>query len=246
MDEKQLLEFLYLAPVGLIKFDSDGVMKMANPRVAQLFNRYRPGGYFENFLDLLEDVSPEAAQKIKSFSEQHGQVLDSERFRIEAPSGSTDDETMWLDFTVVKIDADMFICSMTNVTAQVTATENESQQQETSKLRNPQTNHILFTCSTDNKIDSWNKTGETYLTDESSALGKHAAEVLDMDAGDFEMLCSTCCNAGPQEREMNIVTSDGKSREATLNVSPIINFNEECHGFAVVVSLSHTTLQYRK
>ena len=45
MNEEQLLEFLYIAPVALIKFDEGGNVKMANPRVAQLFNRYAPAGW---------------------------------------------------------------------------------------------------------------------------------------------------------------------------------------------------------
>ena len=54
MNEEQLLEFLYIAPVALIKFDEGGNVKMANPRVAQLFNRYAPGGYFANFFQFLD------------------------------------------------------------------------------------------------------------------------------------------------------------------------------------------------
>ena len=49
MTEEKLLEFLYVAPVALIEFDGRGKVKIANPRVAQLFNRFAPGGYFDNF-----------------------------------------------------------------------------------------------------------------------------------------------------------------------------------------------------
>jgi PAS domain-containing protein len=151
MNEEQLLEFLYLAPIALIQFDEDGNVKMANPRIAQLFNRYAPGGYFANFFDFLEDVLPELREKIKAYDSPSGQLMENSRFCINAPTESgpsADSEELWLDVTITRPEQSTFIASLNNVTNQVRAEADRyvAEQKMTQVLESVSKN-IIFTIN---------------------------------------------------------------------------------------------------
>jgi PAS domain-containing protein len=168
---ERLLEFLYVAPVGLIEFRRDGQLVMANPRVAQLFNRFAPGGYFANFFSFLDDVLPELRAAIEAFVPEHGQIMENRRYAMRVPGGDGA-ETLWMDVTVMRQEADRYIASLNNVTHQVlTERENYLRGQKLESIIGAVTEHAIFTLDVRGCIDSWNRTGEL-------ALGVEAAAVL--------------------------------------------------------------------
>jgi hypothetical protein len=71
----KLLEFLYVAPVGLINFDITGAIKMANPKITQIFNPFCPMGQVSNIFDILNEQAPDPVYKIVSFEESFGTIL---------------------------------------------------------------------------------------------------------------------------------------------------------------------------
>ena len=61
---------------------------------------------------------PELKEAILAFNESGGQVMENRRFCIEVPNGS-DNESLWLDVTVMRQAEDDYIASLNNVTNQV-------------------------------------------------------------------------------------------------------------------------------
>lgn len=158
---EHLLEFLYIAPVALIEFDDSGKVVMANPRVAQLFNRFAPGGYFENFFTFLGDNLVELKDLIQGFDQERGQIMENKRFRMEVPSGADSFEELWFDATVMRQDKKRYIASLNNVTDQVrTQVENHMRGQALESIYRHVDDHIMFTLNSDGVVDSWNITGE--------------------------------------------------------------------------------------
>jgi diguanylate cyclase (GGDEF)-like protein len=83
---RELLEFLYRAPVGLIQTDTDGAIELINPMSAQLLQPLLQSGGLVNLFDVLDPVIPQLRAMTQA---NHGEVdaviCDSLRIRIASP-----------------------------------------------------------------------------------------------------------------------------------------------------------------
>lgn len=233
----RLLEFLYVAPVGLIEFDADGQLRMANPRIAQLFNRFAPGGYFENFFDFLSDVLPELRQLITGFEPESGQICENRRFALEAPDAESD-ETLWFDFTVVRQERDRYIASVNNVTEQVRSeAEAHLKQQRLDSILKHVDDHIIFTVAADGRIDSWNRTGEYTLgLVPERARGTRVDEVLHFDETTTEALLELTSSRGWAEASVTFCDVRARQMTGTLTLAAIRQITGEAAGFSAILS----------
>ncbi len=71
-----LVEFLYLAPVGIIKFRPDGMIDMANPAAAQLLMPLADDGDMSNLYKLLTSVAPDLQEHVERYAPTNGQIFD--------------------------------------------------------------------------------------------------------------------------------------------------------------------------
>lgn len=245
MNEEQLLEFLYLAPIALIQFDEEGNVKMANPRVAQLFNRYAPGGYFANFFDFLTDVLPELKEKIEAFDSPSGQVMENSRFCINAPTGAGPDagsEELWLDVTITRPEQNTYIASLNNVTNQVRAElEKFVTEQKMTQMLESVTKHIIFTMSKEGVIDSWNKTGDTYLMASEAAMGKLLSQIFDISIPQNAEFLKKAAAEGAIKEQIMLTSKDGQKRDAHIYISAIHDQRKRHFGYSVVITLTENS-----
>ncbi|MEE4244742.1 MAG: hypothetical protein V2I33_04995 [Kangiellaceae bacterium] len=236
-EEEKLLEFLYLAPVGLIHFDAEGNVKMANPRVAQLFNRFAPGGYFANIFNFLDDFLPELKQEITNFEPMSGQVMENKRFSLQVP-GSDGDEQLWLDVTIARQAEDRFFASLNNVTSQVEA-ENKKYitEQRLGRLFEVITKHVMFTLDKTGVIDSWNRTGDSYLLQQDFALGKVLSQILPITNDQTANYLATANEAGIVKDDFELNDKEGSKKSASLCISRINDKQDKVAGYSVVLAL---------
>lgn len=239
MNEEQLLEFLYIAPVALIKFDEGGNVKMANPRVAQLFNRYAPGGYFANFFQFLDDELPDLKEAIASYGAEHGQVMENQRYCMKAPAsddGIASDE-LWMDVTVVRQDKDEFIASLNNVTNQVKIeSEKFIAEQKLSRVFESVKQHVIFTMTSSGVIDSWNTTGETYIAKRDGAIGKVLSQLFPLSIAKNAELLSQTLEAGEVAEPISFKDLENNTHDARLCISTIRDQRGAHRGFSVVLT----------
>ena len=87
-----LVEFLYLAPVGIIKFRPDGVIEMANPAAAQLLMPLAADGDMSDLYRLLSGIAPDLRTYVERFEDDAGQIFD--QMELVVPSTRT---TLMLD-----------------------------------------------------------------------------------------------------------------------------------------------------
>ena len=237
MNEEQLLEFLYTAPVALIQFDDVGAVKMANPRIAQLFNRFAPGGYFANFFTFLEENIPVLHADIIAFTADNGQVMENKRFCVKAPTQS-DEEELWLDVTIMRQEKEMYIGSLNNVTNQVRMeAQRYIAEERLAKLFQSVSKHVIFTMDTSGVVDSWNITGETYITDKTTAEGKLLSQILPITvAKNAEYLQLVNAN-GMLKEQVSIKDREGNERTAQLCIYIINDQRGTHHGYSVVLTI---------
>ncbi len=104
-----LVEFLYLAPVGIIKFSPDGVIEMANPAAAQLLMPLATDGDMSDLYRLLADIAPDLRSHVERFSADAGQICD--QMQLDMPSKRT---RLMLDIN--KIDNRTLMAAVQNIT----------------------------------------------------------------------------------------------------------------------------------
>jgi diguanylate cyclase (GGDEF)-like protein/PAS domain S-box-containing protein len=113
-----LLQFLYLAPVGLVQTSMDGEIVFINPISAQLLMPLSRDGALCNLFAALENVAPDLHNVVDSFEGQQGTVCDAVRIQINAGIAGTSDPKL-LSFSIVKLDANRLMAVVSDITQQV-------------------------------------------------------------------------------------------------------------------------------
>jgi len=96
--EEDLLEFLYLMPVGVLRFDDSGTIDLANPVATRLLMPLQRTPDLDNAYLALERLCPDLEERIRRSSRPVGILLDQQR--LEAPDGQ---RVIALTLTVVRI-----------------------------------------------------------------------------------------------------------------------------------------------
>lgn len=104
-----LVEFLYLAPVGIIKFRPDGTIDMANPTAAQLLMPLADDGDMSDLYMLLKGVAPDLQEHVERYAPANGQIFDQMQLLIPITQN-----TLMLDIN--KIDPRTFMAVVQDIT----------------------------------------------------------------------------------------------------------------------------------
>lgn len=104
LDPRALLEFLHLAPVGLLRMRPDGHILMMNPAAAQLLSHLGFGPGDPNLLDMLDPVTPDLRALLHVFKGSHGQVF--EQYRVNLPEGPDERRPLALGFSALVLPSD--------------------------------------------------------------------------------------------------------------------------------------------
>lgn len=117
-EHEALLQFLYLAPVGLVQADRDGEIALINPVSAQLLMPLAGGGVLTNLFDALADVAPELRRLVRDHPGPSGVVCESLRVTL-AGRGSDRRHPSTLAVTLVLLDAQRLMAVLQDITATV-------------------------------------------------------------------------------------------------------------------------------
>lgn len=72
---ESLLQFIYMALVGLVQMQADDNIIMANPYSAQLLLPIAPNGELSNLFATLEDIAPELQNLCANFTKKEGKSV---------------------------------------------------------------------------------------------------------------------------------------------------------------------------
>ena len=151
-----LLQFLYIAPVGLIQLKADGEVVMINPLATQLLMPIKPDGDISNFFNTIESVAPELRNICSSFSKKRGQICDALRVQLMADIPGKEDPKI-LAVSLLKLDADRLMAVISDVTI-VVKRERQLQQNEAwfNAIFSGVTDYALMSLNHEGKVEKWN------------------------------------------------------------------------------------------
>ncbi|WP_119395086.1 hypothetical protein [Salinibius halmophilus] len=236
---ERLYEFLYVAPVALVEFGQDGTIRMANPRLAQVFNRISMGAYFPNFFDFLDKYIPSLLAVIKAFDADNGEIQENVRYSVDVPA-EQGSERLWFDITVARQEQDRYFASLNNVTQQMKlAEQNHYRDQWLSAITNHLQHHVFFTIDAVGIVDSWNRTGEVVLgTISTHAIGMSLLEIVECDANELEKCMSLAAKRGVASFSATMTDRHHQRVSGQINLQSILDMKGDLQGYSVVLSLS--------
>jgi diguanylate cyclase (GGDEF)-like protein/PAS domain S-box-containing protein len=168
-----LLQFMYLAPVGLAQTSLDGEIAMANPLSVQLLLPLSRTGELTNLFTALENVAPELCRLVERFKPASGMVSEGMQLQLSAGVRGKTDPQM-LSLTLIKLDTARLMAVLTDVTQQV--------KREKLLRQNEAWFHAIFTGITDyalvsldrlGRVDAWNESiGRVTGFDRAAVVGR--------------------------------------------------------------------------
>jgi PAS domain-containing protein len=120
-EHEALMQFLYLAPVGLVQADMDGAISLINPISAQLLMPLAPDACLNNLFDALEAVAPELRRLCSAFDAPSGMICEARQIvlqRADAPPVKRGAPEV-LTVSLLKLDAGRLMAVIQDVTEQV-------------------------------------------------------------------------------------------------------------------------------
>lgn len=168
-EHESLLQFLYLAPVGLVQLAADGTIQMLNPVSAQLLMPLSRDGGLANLFEALAPIAPDLRQQCASFTQPQGQVCDAMRLYVHADDRSGGPQVMSL--SMLKLGADRLMAVLTDVTVQ---DRRERQLRKTDAWLNAImtniTDYALVSLDRQGRVDSWNESIQRVTGYEAAAI----------------------------------------------------------------------------
>jgi diguanylate cyclase (GGDEF)-like protein/PAS domain S-box-containing protein len=158
-EHEALMQFVYLAPVGLVEMDGNGDILMINPISAQLLMPLQPDGNLVNLFDALAGVAPELRHLCMMFTPSSGMVCDGLRIHLNAGGMRPRRGPQVLSLSLVRLDATRLMAVLSDVTEQVQR-ERQLRQNDAwlNALLTSITDYALIGLDDAGRICEWNET----------------------------------------------------------------------------------------
>jgi diguanylate cyclase (GGDEF)-like protein/PAS domain S-box-containing protein len=155
-EHEALLQFLYLAPVGLVQMSTDGEILMLNPVSAQLLMPLSRDGGLANFFTVLGPVAPELHQLTRGFTQARGLICDGLRIQLSAGERGVSDPQV-LSLSLLKLDDARLMALLGDVTMQVKR-ERLLRQNEAwfNAILTGISDYALVSLDAHGRVDDWN------------------------------------------------------------------------------------------
>lgn len=169
-EHEALLQFLYMAPVGLVQAASDGAILMLNPLSAQLLMPLSADGNLLNLFEALAPVAPDLRQRCAGYSEPSGNVCEGMRLYLNSTRGGP----QVLSLTLMKLDAARLMAVLSDITEQ---DKRERQLRNTDAWLNAIMTNIadyaLVSLDHEGRVAAWNDSiGRVTGFDEAGVQGQ--------------------------------------------------------------------------
>jgi diguanylate cyclase (GGDEF)-like protein/PAS domain S-box-containing protein len=146
-----LVEFLYLTPVGIVKFRADGTIDMANPTAAQLLMPFATDGDMSDIYRVFGSIAPDLRTRVENFVAHSGQICD--QLQLDVPNTHR-----VLTLGVNKIDPGTFMAVIQDITRVI---EQESRiridQQRFRAIVDNIRDYAIYTVDLEGCLDEWNR-----------------------------------------------------------------------------------------
>jgi diguanylate cyclase (GGDEF)-like protein/PAS domain S-box-containing protein len=153
-EHEALIQFLYLAPVGLVQADTDGAITLINPISAQLLMPLSRDGGLDNLFTALQDVAPDLRAACARFTAASGMICDGQHLHLH---GGTRKSPQIISLSLLKLNGQRLMAVLQDVTMQV---QRERQLRQSDAWLNALlasiTDYALVSIDGAGRIDQWN------------------------------------------------------------------------------------------
>jgi diguanylate cyclase (GGDEF)-like protein/PAS domain S-box-containing protein len=155
---EDLLQFLYLMPVGVVKFCTDGTVEMINPVAAALLLSLKPADPLGDIYSALASIAPDLRQRVVEFAGCAGAIVDRQWLRTR--SGA---QTLVLSLTVNRINDNVNMAVLEDVTRLAAQEERlYSDRQKFFAIFDHVRDYAIYTITMDGHIEDWNQSLQRY------------------------------------------------------------------------------------
>jgi diguanylate cyclase (GGDEF)-like protein/PAS domain S-box-containing protein len=146
-----LVEFLYLTPVGIIKFRPDGKIEMANPAAAQLLMPLSGNAELADLYRLLSRALPDLRARVERFAAPVGQILD--QMQLAVPGTRT-----VLTLGINKVGPETLMAVIQDITRAIEQERRiRDDQQRFHAIFENVRDYAIFTVDLSGRVDDWNR-----------------------------------------------------------------------------------------
>jgi diguanylate cyclase (GGDEF)-like protein/PAS domain S-box-containing protein len=150
---EDLLQFLYLMPTGVVKFEADGSVDLMNPVASAMLQSLRGDDTLRDLYASLASLAPDLPKQVAQFAPVAGTIVDKQW--LEARAG---DSAMVLSLTVSRVDAAVYMAVLSDVTALAEQGRRLfSDRQKFFAIFDHVRDYAIYTITVDGKIDEWNR-----------------------------------------------------------------------------------------
>lgn len=155
-DYEALLQFLYLAPIGLAQIGANGDIAFINPHAAALLMPLTRDGSLDNLFQVLEPVAPDLRQRFQAYTAPRGAVCDGHRVQLTAGVPGEEDPR-FMAIGLVKLGPDRAMAVLSDIT-QVVKRERQLRQSEAffNALIKGAEDYALMTVDAHGAVQRWN------------------------------------------------------------------------------------------
>ena len=230
---EELTQFVYLAPVGIIRFRPDGETDMINPAAAQLLLPMAAGSALTSIYPVFENMAPDIAERIAAHTEDAGPILIHHRHTMRTPDG----RIQALSLSVHRISRSALMATIEDVT-QIVEQERKlfEDRQQLGAIFDHVRDYAIYTVGIDGQIDEWNHSLRRFG-------GWQARDLIGQSFGTFfppsdrqraEELLSRASAHGSVEHETWYLRKDGTRVWANSVITALPDPSGQVRGFVVV------------
>ncbi len=151
-----LIQFLYIAPIGLLQARHDGEIVMVNPLCAQLLMPLSRDGELVNLYAALESLAPDLRHRVQAFDAPHGVVCDALPLQVGRTQARRKDAQI-LSLTLMKLDSDRLMVVLSDATQSVKRDRDLRQSQAwLNALVSGLTDYALMQLDGRGQMQAWN------------------------------------------------------------------------------------------
>jgi PAS domain-containing protein len=219
-EHEALMQFLYLAPVGLVQAAPDGEIAMINPVSAQLLMPLSRDGGLANLFTALQDVAPELRTLVARFAAPSGVICDGVHLRLHGGDGNG---PQVLSLSLVKLDAGRLMAVLADITQQVRR-ERQLRQSDTwlNTLLASSSGYALASLDGQGRIERWHDSIGRVTGHTDAVVGRPYTVLLGPDAaGDGARRLREAEASGWSGAEGLGQRADGSAYHASSIIAPL-------------------------
>lgn len=179
-EHEALIQFVYMAPAGLVQAGHDGEIFMINPVAAQLMMPLSHDGELSNLFTVLGDIAPDLRSRLAAFKAPQGMVCDGLHLPVPGPGK---DERRLFALSLLKLDATRIMAMLQDVTWQAQR-ERLLRQQEAwlTAILTGVTDYALVSLDANGCVADWNESMARVTGHPKDVVGRSMAVFYPADA----------------------------------------------------------------